>query len=89
MQTITARKNSRMATLRMVENSIKDADDYPTESELWRSLPKRIPRALLKRILRHLKLKGKIMYGKGHRIIWTEADEIQSRIIKEQFKVVS
>jgi hypothetical protein len=78
-----------METFRMVEDSIKNADDYPTESELWRSLPKRIPRTYLKRILHRLRLEGKIMYGKGRRIIWTEADELQSKIIREQFKVVS
>ena len=89
MQSITAGSYRKMETLRMVEDSIKNADDYPTESELWRGLPKRIPRTSLSRILRRLRLDGKIMYGKGRRIIWTEADEQQSKIIREQFKIVS
>ena len=73
----------------MIEDTIKNAEDYPTESELWESLPKKITRRFLKHLLQHLKLDGKIMYGKGHRIIWTEADELQSGILKQEFRTVS
>jgi hypothetical protein len=89
MQSITAGSYRKMETLRMVEDLIKSADDYPTESELWRSLPRKIPRTSFKQILHRLRIEGKIMYGKGRRIIWTEADELQSKIIREEFKTVS
>ena len=87
MQTITAKEYKKMNTVKMVENSIKQSEDYPTETKLWLSLPKRIPRTSLRRILRHLAFEKKIMYGKGRRIIWTEADELQSRILRDEFKV--
>jgi len=31
----------QLDTILMVERAIKDSDDYPTKTELWRSLPKR------------------------------------------------
>jgi hypothetical protein len=88
MQTITTKEYKKMEIIKMVENSIKQAEDYPTETKLWFSLRKKITRRSLRRVLEHLESEKKIMYGKGRRIIWTEADELQSRIVREEFKIV-
>jgi hypothetical protein len=87
MQTITTRSVSEVEAFNMVEESIKNAEDYPTENELWQSLSKKIKRRSLKHILRHLEFDKKIIYGKGRRIIWIEADEQQSKILREEFTV--
>ena len=89
MRAITTRSRIPTDIFKMVENSIKESEDYPTESELWQSLPRKIRRQTLKHILHHLKLDGKIMYGKEHRIIWIQADDLQSKILQEEFEVLS
>jgi hypothetical protein len=86
MQRLTEREDKKMDNLKMIEKSIKQSEDYPTESELWQRLPRRIPRRALKHFLRHLEVDMKIMYGKGRKIIWTEADEFQSKMLKEELQ---
>jgi hypothetical protein len=86
MQTITTKNDIYMDMLKMIENSIKQSEDYPTESELWQSLPRKVPRRALKHLLLHLQVDMKIMYGEGRKIIWTEADEFQSKLLKEELQ---
>jgi hypothetical protein len=88
MQTMTTKTPSFVATLKMVERSIKQYKDYPTEGELWKSLPVKIPRRVLKHILKRLAFDRKIMYGKGRTIIWSEADALQRKILREEFTVL-
>jgi hypothetical protein len=86
MQRSTAREDKKMDNLQMIERSIKESENYPTESELWQSLPRKIPRRALKHLLLHLHADMKIMYGNGRKIVWTEADEFQSKMLKEELQ---
>ena len=61
----------------MVEKQIVDRlkkADYPTRTELWRSLPKGMEYQTFKQILDYLEASNKIMYDKDNRIIWVAAD---------------
>lgn len=63
----------RLDTVLMVEKTIKDAEDYPTRTELWRSLPRKIQYQTFKRILEYLEAHEIIVYN-GRKIIYTRVD---------------
>jgi hypothetical protein len=66
--------------VKMVENSIKRSEGYPTELQIWHSLPEKIHRVTLKRILIELEKDNKIIYDKGDgSIIWTFVDTPEAR----------
>jgi hypothetical protein len=60
----------QMDTILMVEKAILDADDYPTRTELWKSLPRKVQYQTFKRILDYLEASGKIVFN-GKVIIYT------------------
>ena len=88
MRTTNAKIQSFLAYSQMVEDSIRQSEDYPTETELWRMLPEKIPRRTLKHILKYLKFDNRIMYGEDHTIIWIQADDLQREILREEFSVL-
>jgi hypothetical protein len=72
-------KEARNA-VKMVENSIKKSQGYPTELQLWHSLPRRIPRIALRTILMRLESDNKIVRDKKDgSIIWTFVDTHEAR----------
>jgi hypothetical protein len=60
----------KLDTILMVEKAIIDAEDYPTRTELWKSLPRKMQYQTFKRILDYLEASGKISFDKA-RIIYT------------------
>lgn len=67
----------KLDTMLMVEKRIVDQlkkAEYPTRTELWRSLPKGMEYQTFKQILDYLEASNKIMYDKDNRIIWVAAD---------------
>ena len=60
----------KLDTLLMVEKAIMDADEYPTRTELWKSLPRKMQYQTFKRILDYLEASGKIAFDKT-KIIYT------------------
>ncbi|MCW4044503.1 MAG: hypothetical protein NWE94_03185 [Candidatus Bathyarchaeota archaeon] len=60
----------QLDTLLMVEKAIIDAEEYPTRTELWKSLPRKMQYQTFKRILDYLEASGKIAYDKK-KIIYT------------------
>lgn len=60
----------KLDTLLMVEKAIIDADEYPTRTELWKSLPRKMQYQTFKRILDYLEASGKIAFDKK-KIIYT------------------
>lgn len=60
----------QLDTLLMVEKAIIDADEYPTRTELWQSLPRKMQYQTFKRILDYLEASGKIAFNKK-KIIYT------------------
>lgn len=71
----------------MVEKAIKDAEDYPTRMELWRSLPRKIQYQTFKRILEYLEASNKIVFN-GKRIVWVATDNPKlKRLLESAVKV--
>jgi len=61
----------RLDTVLMVEDTIKNADDYLTKNALWRALPKQMHYQTLSYIIDYLEGLGKIFIGKDRKIVWT------------------
>ena len=62
-----------LSTVLMVEKAIKDAREYPTRADLWRSLPKKIQYQTFERILSYLEASNKITFNQRE-IVWIAAD---------------
>jgi len=60
----------KLDTILMVEKTIIDANEYPTRTELWKSLPRKMQYQTFKRVLDYLEASGKIAFDKG-KIIYT------------------
>jgi hypothetical protein len=60
----------KLDTILMVEKAIIDSEEYPTRTELWRCLPRKMQYQTFKRILDYLEASGKIAFDKK-RIIYT------------------
>lgn len=63
----------QLNTILMVENAIKEAKTYPTRTELWKSLPKKIQYQTFRRILEYLESSNKIVFN-GREIVWVFPD---------------
>jgi len=60
----------RLDTIMMVEKAILECEDYPTRTELWKSLPRKIQYQTFKRILNYLEASQKIVFN-SKKIIYT------------------
>lgn len=60
----------KLDTILMVEKAIIDAKEYPTRTQLWKSLPRKMQYQTFKRILKYLEASGKISFDRA-RIIYT------------------
>ena len=68
----------RLDTVIMVEETIRKLDYYPTKTELWRELPKKVMYQTFCIIIDYLLSLGKIVIDKD-RIVWVW----NPRLIKE------
>jgi S-adenosylmethionine:tRNA-ribosyltransferase-isomerase (queuine synthetase) len=66
----------------MVEKAILDAEDYPTKTILWRSLPRKVQYQTFRRILDYLEASGKIVFN-SDTIIYVGADNEKLRTLME------
>jgi len=62
----------KLDTILMVEKALIDCEEYPTRTELWKSLPKKMQYQTYKRILAYLEASGKIVYD-GKKIVYAQA----------------
>jgi len=77
----------KLDTVLMVEKTIKEAENYPTRMEVWKSLPRKIQYQTFKRILEYLEASNKIVFN-GRRIVWVAADNPKlQRLLEESVKV--
>jgi len=77
----------KLDTILMVEKAIKDAVEYPSRMELWRSLPRKIQYQTFKRILEYLEASNKIVFNDG-RIVWVAADNPKlKKLLEESVKI--
>jgi hypothetical protein len=63
----------QLDTILMVEKAILDSKDYPTRTELWRSLPRKVQYQTYLRILAYLEASGKITFN-NNKILYTGAN---------------
>jgi len=80
MRTVLHEPN--LETILMVEKAIKEAENYPTRTELWRSLPRQIQYQTFKRVLEYLEASNKIAFD-DKRIVWIAADNPKLRRLLE------
>jgi len=74
----------RLDTVLMVEDAIKKAREYPTRTQLWRSLPKGVQYQTLQLILIYLQESNKIFVTKEGRIMWVLAENpTAKKLLKE------
>ncbi len=64
-----------LATIQMVTAAIKEAKEYPSKYQLWRSLPRGMAYGKLEEVLRYLESTNQIMIDKDGEIIWILADK--------------
>jgi len=77
----------KLDTILMVEKAIKEAEKYPTRTELWRSLPKKIQYQTFKRILEYLESSNKIMFN-NREITWIFPDNPKlEKLLKTSVKL--
>ena len=60
----------RLDTILMVEEALKNAKDYPTKTQLWKSLPKQMMYQTFSLIIDYLEYSGKIIIDKDNTIVW-------------------
>jgi len=77
----------RLDTVLMVEDAIKKAKEYPTKTQLWRSLPKGVQYQTLQLILSYLQESNKIFITKEGKIMWILAENpAAKKLLKESVK---
>jgi hypothetical protein len=62
-----------LATIRMVENTIRKSSNYPTKKALWQSLPRQVQYQTFKRIIDYLLESHKIILN-DREIVWVFPD---------------
>lgn len=72
----------QLDTILMVEKAILDAEDHPTRTELWRSLPRKVQYQTFKRVLDYLEASGKIVFS-NKKIIYTGVNNSKLRVLIE------
>ena len=60
----------RLDTVLMVEEAIQKSEDYPTKTQLWRNLPKKMMYQTFNTIIDYLEYSGKIYVDKDGAIVW-------------------
>jgi len=72
----------RLDTIMMIEKAILDSEDYPSRTELWRSLPRKVQYQTFKRVIDYLEASGKIVFN-NKKIIYTGVNNPQLRALLE------
>lgn len=78
----------KLDTVLMVEQSILNAEEYPTKTQLWRSLPRKIQYQTFQRILEYLEASGKITFN-SKKILWIGVNDPKLKAMIESCKKVS
>ncbi len=73
----------RLDTVLMVEDAIKNASDYPSKMQLWKSLPRQVQYQTFQLILDYLEKSNKITTAKDKKIIWIGSNAKLDAFIKK------
>lgn len=78
----------QLDTILMVEKAIIEAEEYPTRTQLWRSLPKKMQYQTFQRILAYLEAHGQIEFN-TRTIIYTGVNNAKlAKLIKTSVKIL-
>ena len=73
----------RLDTVLMVEDAIKNAEDYPSRTGLWKALPRQVQYQTFKLILDYLEKSNKIVFTKDNRIMWIASNAKLEKAIEK------
>ncbi len=73
----------QLDTILMIEKAIIDAEDYPTKTQLWRSLPRKVQYQTFKRALDYFEASNKIIYDEDGVIVYTGVNNDKLRALVE------
>ncbi len=73
----------RILTVMMIEKAILDHEDYPTRTELWKSLSKGVQYQTFQRALQYLESHGIIAINDEGRIFYTGVNNDKLRKLLE------
>ena len=73
----------RLDTVMMVEETIRKLDYYPTKTQLWKVLPKKVMYQTFCMIIDYLMEINKILIDKDGRIVWIWNPELVKRVMKK------
>lgn len=74
--------NPTLETIKMVEQTILSAGDYPSKNRLWRALPKQVQYPTFKAVLDYLEESCKIIYDKDGSIVWIHANNAKLKKLR-------
>ena len=74
----------RLDTVLMVEDAIKNAPDYSTRTEIWKSLPKKVMYQTFKTVIGYLIDSRKVILTKDEKLMWIFADSPKARKLIEE-----
>ena len=64
----------RLDTVLMIEDAIKNANDYPKRTELWKKLPKKVMYQTYRIVIDYLIDSRKVMLTRDDKLVWVFAD---------------
>ena len=74
----------RLDTMLMVEETIKKLKYYPTKTELWKALPKKVMYQTFSMIINYLVSLNKIIIDKDGRIVWVWNPQLIKKITEKR-----
>ncbi|MBI4044826.1 MAG: hypothetical protein HY392_03900 [Candidatus Diapherotrites archaeon] len=74
----------RLDTVLMVEEAIKKAKDYPSRTQLWKKLPKKVMYQTYKTVIDYLINSRKVILTKDDKLVWIFADSPKARNLIEK-----
>ncbi len=78
----------RLDTVLMIEDAIKNARDYPSRTNLWKTLPKKVMYQTYKIVIDYLIQSRKVILTKDDKLLWVFADSPKAKkLIEESVKV--
>ncbi len=80
----------RLDTVLMVENKLQKYKEYPTKTQLWKSLPKKTMYQTFNLILEYLEYSGKIHIDKTNKIVWIwDPNAVNTYLTKKAHLVIA
>lgn len=74
----------RLDTVMMVEETIQKLDYYPTKTQLWEALPRKVMYQTFCMIIDYLVDLNKIIIDKDGQIVWTWNPELIKKITQKK-----